>query len=453
MLPVSFAIAPGSVSYVRYAPDALGGLAAIQIGHSLTLVTKRVLLSAMSPNKATLDQLRIDRTRPEPPRRNAGIIMAVAGLIAVAAAIVWWLTRPQPLEVQTATAREIAGGDSGSRTVLNASGYVVARREATVSSKVTGKVVQVLVEEGMHVEEEQVLARLDDSNVKVNLALAEAQLDAARTGLGETQARLDEAELELGRVTELAKDNVASPAELDRARAEAKSFQARLATQQVEISVADRQVGLWQQQLDDLIIRAPFAGVVTSKNAQPGEMISPISAGGGFTRTGICTIVDMSSLEIEVDVNESYINRVEPQQPVEAALDAYSDWKIPCTVIATVPTADRQKATVKVRVGFNKLDPRILPQMRVKVAFRAAEEPSGDARIIVIPENALRELPDGRNVVWVLKRDRAERRAVRVASRHQDEAAVAAGLAAGEKVIVDPPAGLTETMRVKEKKL
>ena len=144
---------------------------------------------------------------------------------------------------------------------------------------------------------------------------------------------------------------------------------------------------MWQQQMDDMIIRAPFDGVVTTKDAQPGEMISPVSAGGGFTRTGIGTIVDMNSLEIEIDVNESYINRVEPGQPVEATLDAYPDWKIPCKVIAIIPTADRQKSTVKVRVGFDKLDPRILPEMGVKVAFRRQRPAATAGHTVIVPKD------------------------------------------------------------------
>ena len=182
--------------------------------------------------------------------------------------------------------------------------------------------------------------------------------------------RIKEADQELQRQAGLLKSKIATQADYDHAEAAALALKAKLEQQQADVAVADRTVASWQQQMEDTIIRAPFAGIVTSKNAQPGEMISPISAGGGFTRTGICTIVDMESLEIEIDVNESYINRVEPGQPVEATLDAYRDWKIPCKVIAIIPTADRQKSTVKVRVGFDKLDPRILPEMSVKVAFR-----------------------------------------------------------------------------------
>jgi len=209
-------------------------------------------------------------------------------------------------------------------------------------------------------------------------------------------------------------------------------------------------VATWQQQLDDTVVRAPYSGIVTTKNAQAGEMISPLSAGGQFTRTGICTIVDMESLEIEIDVNESYINRVQPSQPVEATLDAYPESKIPCKVIAIIPTADRQKSTVKVRVGFVKLDPRILPEMGVKVAFRESSGPApAAARNVLVPKTAVQQ-QDGRDVVLVVQKGRAERRAVTVHSTTADEAIIGSGLVAGEKIIADWPQGLTGGMPIKE---
>jgi RND family efflux transporter MFP subunit len=335
--------------------------------------------------------------------------------------------------------------------VLNASGYVTARRQATVSSKITGKVVEVLVEEGKRVEAGQILARVDDTNIKAGLRLAEAQASAAKSALHETRVRLKEAELQLKRTVDLAKNNIATQSDLDHAEAEAHSLKARLEKQQVDVTVAEHEIAVWQQQLEDTVIRAPFAGIVTSKNAQPGEMISPLSV-GGFTRTGICTIVDMTSLEIEVDVSESYINRVEPGQPVEAKLDAYPDWTIPCKVIAIIPTADRQKATVKVRVGFDKLDPRILPEMAAKVAFRDATTDGTVAnRALIIPRAALQSV-DGRDVVFVLQNGRAELRAVTVSASRDDEAIIASGLTARERVIISPPKDLADGAAVKQSK-
>ncbi len=405
----------------------------------------------MSPPPSKLDDLRIERREtPASSRQTLAIVVAVVVLLLLAV-VAWWLMRPMVMAVRTAVAREAAGA-GGDRTVLNASGYVTARREATVSSKITGKVTEVMIEEGLKVKEGQILARLDDTNAQASLHLARAQLDAAKTALEETRVRITEAEQEWQRQTKLNQANVVARADYDHAEAAVLAFRARLAQQQTEITVAERTVAIWQQQLEDTVIRAPFAGIVTSKNAQPGEMISPMSA-GGFTRTGICTIVDMQSLEIEIDVNESYINRVEPGQPVAATLDAYPEWKIPCKVIAIIPTADREKSTVKVRVGFEKLDPRILPQMSVKVAFREAAAPAANpARRIIVPKDALLSR-DGRDVVFVVQNGRAERRAVSVTETVGSEATLSAGVTAGELVIIGAPADLADGVAVEEKKL
>ena len=404
----------------------------------------------MSEPKPTLSDLRIERDAPPAASSwrwgAAGVLLA----LLLAGGVVFWLQRPAARPVRTAVARA-AADDGVERTVLNASGYVTARRQATVSAKLTAKVIEVLVEEGMKVREGQVLARLDDTNVRTSLHLAEAQLAAATNALAETRVRIKEAAQELQRQTDLIKNQIATQANYDHAEAAHLALQARLEQQQAEIAVAAKQVAYWQQQLDDTVIRAPFSGIVTSKNAQPGEMISPISAGGGFTRTGICTIVDMESLEIEIDVNESYINRVHPGQAVEAALDAYRDWKIPSKVIAIIPTADRQKSTVKVRVGMDQLDPRILPEMSVKVAFREVGGTGPLAgRTVTIPQAAVRQ-QDGRSVVWVVSAGRAERRAVTVSNTRQGETVVSAGLSAGERVIVEGPPDLKEGLAVAEK--
>jgi HlyD family secretion protein len=404
----------------------------------------------MSSPKPTLDDLRIERS-PEPEPTSQ--FWPVAGgilVLALVMAVVWWLKRPAPIPVHTVLARE-ATGDGTERTVLNSSGYVTARRQATVSSKITGKVVEVLVEEGMKVQEGQLLARLDDTNIKTSLRLAEAQLVSATNALAETRVRLREAEQEMQRVTGLIKNKIATQSDYDHAEAAVLAFKARLEQQQADVNVAEKQVASWEQQMDDTIIRAPFAGIVTIKNAQPGEMISPISAGGGFTRTGICTIVDMESLEIEIDVNESYINRVRAGQAVEASLDAYPEWKIPCKVIAIIPTADRQKSTVKVRVGFDHLDPRTLPEMSVKVAFREVEGSGPVAEhTVVAPKTAVQQR-DGHDVVMVMKDGRAQRRAVTVSKTLLDEALISAGVAVGERLIVDSPPGLTDGAAVAEK--
>jgi HlyD family secretion protein len=403
----------------------------------------------MSPPKSPLDDLRIERGAGQKSQPRLWLVVAVVVFLALIGAALWWHSRSGAVVVQTAAARGSEASAGGERVVLNASGYVTARRAATVSSKVTGKVVEVLIEEGLKVKAGQILARLDDANVKASLKVAEAQLASAKAALEQTRVQLKQASQEFQRVTELAKQHIASQSDLDLAEANAKSLQAHLAQQELDVTVAERQVAGWQQQLDDMTIRAPFDGVITTKDAQPGEMISPVSAGGGFTRTGIGTIVDMGSLEIEIDVNESYINRVEPGQAVAATLDAYPEWKIPCKVIAIIPTADRQKSTVKVRVGFDQLDPRILPEMSVKVAFR---DRGGAAATltVTVPKTAVQSR-DGRDVVFIVQNGRAERRAVTVSDAQGDAAVLSAGLSAGEKVIVNPPADLKDGAAVQEK--
>jgi RND family efflux transporter MFP subunit len=398
----------------------------------------------MSNLKDELAALRIDRSAR---RSGAGRwVLWLAILVVVAAAGVgsWqWATRERPVEVETAAVTERAAGTQAA--VLNASGYVTARRRATVSSKITGKVVEVNVDEGMAVKEGQVLARLDDVTLRAALALAEAQVEATRRVLRETEVRLGESKVTLGRRRQLAKDGLATGAELDAAEAEVASFEARLAAAHEQVRVAERQVDLERTNLDSTIIRAPFTGVAISKDAQPGEMVSPVSAGGGFTRTGICTIVDMASLEVEVDVNESYINRVRPRQAVAAVLNAYPDVQFPAHVITTVPAADRQKATVLVRIGFDRLDPRILPDMGVKVTFLrdpATEEKTASLPVTLVPKAALKT--EGQQTyAFVVNGGTADRRAVKVGGNDGDRVEVLAGLQAGERVVVSPPPTLT----------
>jgi RND family efflux transporter MFP subunit len=409
---------------------------------------------ATSNLKDDLASLRIDHSQRAGGGRT-GTIIAIAVLLALAVGGAWfWSSRVDAAEVKTAAATAETGGAAAPGAVLNASGYVTARRRATVSSKVTGKVLEVFVEEGQAVRRGQVLARLDDSQVRAALDVANAQLEASKRAAAEDQARLKEAELTLGRRQQLVRDQVASRAELDEAEAQVASLRARIALAQQQVAVAESQVKALMTDLSDMVVRAPFDGVAISKDAQPGEMISPVSAGGGFTRTGIGTIVDMSSLEVEVDVSETYINRVKPNMPVEAVLDAYPDWRIPSHVITTVPSADRQKATVRVRIAFDQLDPRILPDMGVKVSFleRAREpQPAAAARArILVPKAAVRSA-DGANIVWVVRDERVERRAVSVGTADGEQVEILSGLNAGERVVVEGPAELADGARVKER--
>jgi RND family efflux transporter MFP subunit len=407
----------------------------------------------MASDKPSLDGLRIDRSEKEAGggggRGRLWVILVGALLLGAAA---WWaLSHPRAAEVRVVAVREKVGGGATAGSVLDASGYVTARRQATVSSKVTGKVVDVMVEEGMEIREGQVLARLDDSMVSKQLALAEARLSSQRRSLTETEVRLREAELNRQRMRRLREQGVVTQAQEDTAEAEVDSLKARLDVGRQDVTVVEREVALRRQDLDDTVIRAPFSGVAISKDAQPGEMISPVSAGGGFTRTGICTLVDMKSLEIEVDVNESYINRVKPGQKAVATLDAYPSWQIPSTVIMPVPTADRQKATVRVRLAFDALDTRILPDMGVKVAFLgdqgAAAAAAPSKPVMVIPRAAVRKEGD-KDVVFVVQGDHVERRAVGLGTAPGGDAVVLSGLNPGEQVVTEGPADLTDGAKI-----
>ena len=397
-----------------------------------------------------LSELKIDRSEaPAEPRRWPWIVAGVA----VAVTVVGFLIRAilnGPVDVEAQTI-QLVDVNSGGTSVLDASGYVVARRQATVSSKIAGKILEVLIEEGMTVEKDQVVARLDSSTQDAQLALAQARLSSARAGLDEIQALLTQAELDLERAVELTKRQLASAAELDAARANAETLRARLASGRENIVVEQRNVDVAVDQMNNTVIRAPFAGVVVTKNAQPGEMISPILAGGGFTRTGICTIVDMSSLEIEVDVNEAYIQRVKAGQSVNAVLDAYPDWQIPAEVIAIVPTADRQKATVRVRIGFREKDGRVLRDMGVKVAFLGSEQTSSEPVLpsIYISRDALRTDSDG-SFVWIIRNDNVQRRAVSIGPGSSRGQQIISGLSAGDRIVIaaEQPLAAGQSVRV-----
>ncbi len=392
-----------------------------------------------------LKELRIDRdTRPR-RARGRWLVLAAVALLAVAAGAWFVWARVTPPTVRTVAARA-ATTAGGAGSVLDASGYVTARRQATVSAKITGKVTEVLIEEGQRVAEGAVLARLDDTEVKAQLTLARAQLAAARSQEGEIRAQLAQAERDYTRQQELHARQLVAAQALDAALAQRDMLRARLANNVDQVRVASEAVAVAQVQLDNTVIRAPFGGVVIAKSAQPGEMISPISAGGGFTRTGIGTIVDMDSLEIQVDVNESFINRVTADQPVEATLNAYPDWKIPGSVIAIIPTADRSKATVKVRIAIKSKDTRIVPDMGIRVAFLTTAPATGRpaaAPAVLVPAEAVRG-EGAAAAVFVYAVERVERRGVTLGQAIGAEREIVSGLRAGERVVVAPPAMLKD---------
>ena len=409
----------------------------------------------MSLDQNALESLKIQRTPEQVVDGSSDLYKWLIGVVLLLALIAgaYALLRDNAIEVETATATSSGGGARGGAAVLNASGYVVARRQATVSAKTTGRIAEVLIEEGMAVKEGQVLARLDDTTLRPQLTLAERQLDAARKDLAEVEVRISEAARNAARMEKLRADKLVSEQQLDQSQSELAALRARLESLRSGISVAEGAVRVRTQELDDLIVRSPFDGVVVSKDAQPGEMVSPISAGGGYTRTGIATIVDMESREIEVDVNESFINRVTAGQKTQAVLDAYPDWTIPSHVINIVPTADRQKATVRVRIAFDELEPRILPDMGVKVSFLdSAQRDTGTAARPSVRVPASSIFKDGEtSYVWRVSEERVERIAVSVGAVRDGQVDVLSGINAGEIVVAEPVDGLAAGAPVKMK--
>jgi RND family efflux transporter MFP subunit len=386
------------------------------------------------PRGPDLSGLRIDeRARRDPRRRGWPTIAAALVAVLLVAAGLFFVLRGRAPVVEVAIVR----ADKGSRpALLNASGYVTPRRRATIAAKITARVNEIFAEEGMPVEPGQILARLDDSDARARLAAALADREATEATLGDLRVNLANSERELARQEELFRRGLVAEQARDQASVAVDSLRARMALAREQVSAAEARVQVARQDLDNCTVRAPFAGIVVSKDAQRGEMVSPVSAGGGFTRTGIATIVDMSSLEIEVDVNESYIARVQGAQPVTAVLDAYPDWQIPGRVRTVIPTADRQKATVKVRVTFDRLDPRILPDMGVKVTFFGEEPatPAASGSRVLVPRSALRE-EGGTAAVFVYREGRVERRAVRLGQVRGNEQEVIAGLSDAEQVV------------------
>lgn len=376
-------------------------------------------------------------------RRWLPAILIIA-MIAVAAITITVLRGSKTLAVRTTTARAAETG--GAATVLNASGYVEPRRKATVAAKITGRVTEVLVDEGMAVEAGQVLARLDDADARRRTDATRAGRDVARASLEEIRVNLADAGRRLRRAQELHEDGVASEQDLDSATAAVDALEAQLVVAQRNLDAAEAELAVALQDLENYTIRAPFAGIAVSKEAQPGEMVAPVFAGGG----GISTIVDMTSLEIEVDVNESYIARVTPGQPAEATLDAYPGWRIPASVRTIIPTADRQKATVKVRLTFDELDPRILPDMGVKVAFHetAGEVDEAPQAQCLISRNAISRDGD-RRVVFIVNGETVERRAVSVGREFGSDIEVLAGLSAGDLVVIEAPEDLEDGQKIK----
>jgi len=409
------------------------------------------MIPSNKQNKPSLSDLKIDPSLKVHKKERKLSLLVISGIVLIVVmSALGLMLREGPVEVATAVVQKYQP-DQG-LTILNASGYVEARRKATVAAKITGKVMELFVEEGMRVKEGQVLARLDDREAKARYESSRAELKVTLARIKELEVNLKDAGRDLSRSKDLFSQGVASQENLDKAKAAVDRYRAQLSYLGEEVQAARARVVVAERDLENCTIGSPFGGIVISKDAQIGEIVSPVSAGGGFTRTGIATIVDMDSLEIEVDVNESYIANVKIGQKVIATLDAYPDWKIPATVRTLIPSADRQKATVKVRIAFDELDPRILPDMGVKVAFTTGGVASQEnAQAVVVPKAAIRE-DGGRSVVFVVRNDVVERRAVKTGSAAGDTIEVLVGLVDGEQVVVSGSGELNDGRKVVVKK-
>jgi len=419
---------------------------------------------ATPPHSARPDlgSLRISDTKRNATRSSRRWLWLILGVfVLVLAAVGASAFRDRRPEVEIATAQKPSTSPVG---VLNASGYVTPRRRATIAAKITGRVTSVLFDEGTRVKEGQLLATLDDSDARRALDAAKADRDASQAAIADFQVQLRNAELELHRTQQLVKDGVSTQQALDSAVMSADSLRAKIELAKQQVVAADARIREQQQAVDNCTIRAPYAGIVVSKDAQVGEMVSPVSAGGGFTRTGIATIVDLHSNEIEVDVSESYIARVQPDQPVTAVLDAYPDWQIPAKVRTVIPTADRQKATVKVRISFTgpghkKLidpatEPRILPDMGVKVTFLEEQKPSAKKEeskaVAIVPQGAIRQ-DNSSKFIFVVKNDTLERRAVSLGETRGSDVEILAGIQPDSVVVVKGPGSLRDGQQVQIK--
>ena len=397
-----------------------------------------------------LASLRIDPNlrAAQRSKKSTVLITSIIALLIIVV-VVAFVIKNQKVSVEVAIARPAS--ESWGTVVLNASGYITPRRRSTVAAKITGRVKEMLVEEGLQVKDGQVIARLDDADAKAHLAAAQAELQVAQAAIREIEVNAADAQRTLARIKNLHREQVASQENLDHSKAAADALGARRKLALEQVQAADSRLAVARQDLENCTVRAPFSGIVVSKDAQVGEMVSPISAGGGFTRTGIATIVDMNSLEIEVDVNESYIAKVSIGQKVDAVLDAYPDWHIPGSVRTTIPTADRQKATVKVRIAFDRLDPRILPDMGVKVSFLSEEDPSRKAAAqALVPREAVRDI-NGKKLVFRVVDNKLEQRTVKLGEERGIDIEIIDGISSGDVVVVNGPQDLRDGQRAEIK--
>jgi RND family efflux transporter MFP subunit len=409
----------------------------------------------MDPKTDLLDKLRIDRTQTPPPRgggRGQRPLMVLGAAVLVAAGAAWMMARPGrgiPVHAVLAKAAAadavapgvaMAGVATPGVSLLDASGYVVALREATVSAKSIYKVSEVVVQEGQAVKQGDLLATLDDSNARAALEQSKAQVKQLEAALAAARLAADDARPSFLRNRTQLAEGLISPESFDAAKTSYDAAQTAELVAEQNLSVAKATVQINQRYEVDTVIKAPFDGVVTVKSAQPGEIVSPQFLGGG----GIAKVVDMDSLEVDVDVGESFINRVYAKQPAVITLNAYPAWQIPADVVAVIPTADRAKATVKVRIGFKVKDSRIVPEMGARVSFLGT---SPGTPGVVLPAEAVQISGDA-GIVFVISGNAVERRAVRLGARTADGLTILAGLQPGAMVAVGDFSKLADRSRI-----
>ncbi len=416
---------------------------------------------ASTDKSELLNQLRIDRSGSAEPdtARPAWRSVALVAVLVAAAAIAWIvLSRVDAVTVKVAVAQPVASASDAAApeaTVVEASGYVVARRQANIAPKIAGRLEQLSIEEGAHVESGAILAKLDDSNIQAALRQAQGGLKLAEANLAQAKLSFENGAVIFSREREQAADGLISPQALQTQKAQYDVLRTSVAISEGNLAVAQGAMAVAQQDLADTVVRAPFSGVITSRAAQPGEIVSPISAGAGTIRTGIGTLVDMDSLEVEVDVNENFINKLHAGQAATMTLDSYSDWKIPARIVAIVPTASRSKGTVKVRVGFNVKDPRIVPEMGVHVSFLNAEPvtPRQVAAVekgVTLPAESVQVgAADHAASVYVINGSTVHHRDVLLGPRGSQGQVVLSGLSVGDRVAASNLDKLRDGMAVR----
>jgi len=411
-----------------------------------------------APPAADLSKLRINRDDPPPAvKRALGRVLWLTGAAALIIAVVVIVARggsAVPAQVVTVTpsgGEGTANRGGGGAVAVVANGYVVARTKAAVSAKIPGRLAQLNVSEGSNVQKGDILARLDNADYAAAVGQAEAGLASAKATLIEAQSDRDQMQRDYVRVRDIhaQNPNLVSPQDVENADSRARQAEARFGAQSARVDAAAAALRVAQANLENTYIRAPFSGTVLRKEAEVGEVVAP-SVGGGLTRGAVVTMADLATLEVEVDVNEAYIARVQNGQQARITLDAYPDTAFRGAVRQIIPTADRQRATVQVKVSILDRDGRILTEMGAKVEFLgAASSQQATARPrVIVPADAVRS-ENGRDVVWIVRDGRLQRRDVDAGPVSGNFREIRSGLSGGEQLLVGGIETPKEGQRVK----